>query len=244
MTLLVGLRGVNGMVVAADSRGTFGDPRGVTAQNDAQQKLYKASKYAAILTAGSGELGAKLIDEILKTIPENDDAVQVMDKTRNTLRTRFAEWFPGFAMQQMPQNTVPTRPDVSFMVAGYERNSNGNAAEQRIFQLLSQLDFAPMLHNYGFGLVGISQYALYLLNRFYQADSNVDHLKALAAYVITETASQDGKVGGKVRIATITPADGCRELSEDDVAAIIKNNESRNKSLKDSFFEAAATVEV
>jgi hypothetical protein len=27
------------MVLAADSRGTFGDPRGVTAQNDAMQKV-------------------------------------------------------------------------------------------------------------------------------------------------------------------------------------------------------------
>ena len=43
MTLLVALRGKDGIVAAADSRGTFGDPRGVTAQNDSQRGL-RASK--------------------------------------------------------------------------------------------------------------------------------------------------------------------------------------------------------
>lgn len=51
MTLLVSLRGSDGLVVASDSRGTFGDPRGVTAQNDAQKKLYVVSKYTVIIVA-------------------------------------------------------------------------------------------------------------------------------------------------------------------------------------------------
>lgn len=37
MTLLAALKGVDGLVLAADSRGTFGAPRETTAQNDAQQ---------------------------------------------------------------------------------------------------------------------------------------------------------------------------------------------------------------
>jgi hypothetical protein len=48
------------MVVAADSRGTFGDPRGITAQNDSQKKLYSISKYSAILTAGLVSLARPL----------------------------------------------------------------------------------------------------------------------------------------------------------------------------------------
>jgi hypothetical protein len=40
MTLLVALKGTDGLALAADSRGTFGDPRGVTAQNDSQQKAH------------------------------------------------------------------------------------------------------------------------------------------------------------------------------------------------------------
>jgi 20S proteasome alpha/beta subunit len=122
------------------------------------------------------------------------------------------------------------------IIAGYDVDAAGQPTEQRIFQLISQADFAPMLHNYGFALSGVAQYGLYLLNRLYESDSTVDQLTALAAYVITETASQDGKVGGRVQMATITPSNGCRELDPDEVAKIVEHNQRRSKALKDSFF--------
>jgi 20S proteasome alpha/beta subunit len=94
-----------------------------------------------------------------------------------------------------------------------------------------------MFHNYGFALSGIAQYALYLLNRLYQNDSTITQLKNLAAYVITETASQDGKVGGPVQIATISPTDGCIELDANETARIVADSHSRSETLKASFFE-------
>lgn len=48
MTLTVCLKGKDGMVLASDSRGTFGDPRRVTAQNDNMKKLYAVSKYVGV----------------------------------------------------------------------------------------------------------------------------------------------------------------------------------------------------
>jgi len=103
MTLLVGLRGGDGLVVAADSRGTFGDPRGVTAQNDSQKKLYITSKYSAVLTAGAGELSAALMESVLKEIQGTEGVTAIMDKTRMVMRTKYAELFAGFAMQPMAQ---------------------------------------------------------------------------------------------------------------------------------------------
>jgi hypothetical protein len=153
MTLLVGLRGQDGIVVASDSRGTFGDPRGVTAQNDAQKKLYVSSQYSCVLAAGSGELGATLMAEALGSIQKDDSVSQVLEKTRALIRQRYGEWFPGFAVQQIPNGSNPVRPDLAFLIAGYDV-SPGKDPEQKIFQLVSQFDFAPMLHNYGFGLVG------------------------------------------------------------------------------------------
>lgn len=234
MTLLVGLRGVDGIVVASDSRGTFGDPRGVTAQNDAQKKLYIASKYSCVLTAGTGELGANIMAEALRVIQPNDGVSAVLDKTRTLVRQRYTEWFPGFALQPT-QDGDPVRPDLALLVAGYDVTA-GSQPEQKLFQLISQLDFAPMLHNYGFALVGVAQYALYLLNRLYQDQSTVERLKALAAYVITETASQDGKVGGPVQMAVITTTEA-KELTPAEVEVIIKDNERKSNSLKDSFFK-------
>jgi Resolvase, N terminal domain len=45
MTLILGLRGKDGVVLAADSRGTIGDPRGLTAIDDTQTKLFQLGKY-------------------------------------------------------------------------------------------------------------------------------------------------------------------------------------------------------
>jgi 20S proteasome alpha/beta subunit len=237
MTLLVGLRGTDGIVVASDSRGTFGDPRGVTAQNDAQKKLYKASKYACILTAGTGELGANLMAEVLKVTQENDGVTEVLNKTRNLVRQSYNDWFPGFAVQQTQDQSIPVRPDLALLIAGYDIAAGGTSQpEQKIFQLISGLDFAPMLHNYGFALVGVAQYALYLLNRLYKDNSAVERLRALAAWVITETASQDGKVGGPVQMAVIQPT-GTSELPSNEIGTIIQKNETKSRSLQDSFFQ-------
>jgi 20S proteasome alpha/beta subunit len=236
MTLLVALRGSDGIVVASDSRGTFGDPRAVTAQNDAQKKLYRASRHAAILTAGSGELGATIMAEALTLIQEADGVSVVLEKTRTLVRTKYGQWFPNFAFQPNPSGS-PVRPELALLIAGYDSVQDA-APEQKIFQILSGLDFAPMLHNYGFALAGVAQYALYLLNRLYQDNSTVAQLKPLAAYVITETASQDGKVGGPVQMATITPTGGCVALPQADVDTIIAANAAKNTNLKDSFFNA------
>jgi hypothetical protein len=40
MTLVVAIKARDGIVLAGDSRGTIGDPRGLTAINDTQQKVH------------------------------------------------------------------------------------------------------------------------------------------------------------------------------------------------------------
>ena len=238
MTLLVALRGRNGIVAAADSRGTFGDPRGVTAQNDSQRKVHLVSPHVAILTAGQGELGAQLIAEIGTRVSTAnvDGATNVLELARQTARTRYQEWFPHLPAAAIPGTPQMARPDVAFLVAGYDVGAGGAFSEAKLYQSMSSLDFPPMLHNYGFALAGVAQYALYLLNRLYQPDRSLEELTALAVYVITETASQDGKVGGPVRVATIQPDAGGRELSDDAVRAIHETNENRGGALRQSFY--------
>lgn len=239
MTLLVSLRGTDGLALAADSRGTFGDPRGVTAQNDAQQKAHILSPHVAVLTAGSGEIGALVIKEVREKVraEEVDGVSAVMNVLRDTARASYAEWFPSvppmLPLPMIQSGQVAARPDLAFLVAGYE-SDNGTA---RMYGLGSLTDFSPMLHDYGFAVQGVAQYALYLLNRLYAPDRSVQELTALAVYVITETATQDGKVGGPVNVITITPDDGCKALAARAVNKIQTSNESRSRSLRDSFYE-------
>jgi len=123
-----------------------------------------------------------------------------MEFVGKILIERFDNWFKGFLMMPRQGSDKPVRPTLSLLVGGYEVNETGKPTEQKIYSMNCHNNFAPMLHDYGFGINGVAQYALYLLNRLYNQDMSVENLQPLGAYVITETASQDGKVGGPVQL--------------------------------------------
>jgi 20S proteasome alpha/beta subunit len=232
MSLLVCLLGTDGLVLATDSRGTFGDPRGVTAQNDLINKLYLANPRVGILVAGAGDLGSTVVSGFL-ALPDTGSLgiTDLAMALHRYARAQFAEWFPLFTIKPSGSDPRPARPDLNFMVAGFESNHT-----PKIYRMSSSLDFAPMLHNYGFGIDGVAQYALYLLNRLYDPESVIDDLQYLAAYVITETSSQDGKVGGPVQMATITVSSS-QILGSDAVEDITRTNRERSRALKKSFLK-------
>jgi 20S proteasome alpha/beta subunit len=243
VTLLVALLGSDGVVLAADSRGTFGDPSQTTAQNDSQKKAHILAPHVAAITSGNGEVAALLAYEAKRAMEDVglDGVTPVMEMLRETCREKFNEWFPTVPAIQAPalaaMGQAPTRPVVNFVVGGYELGANG-PHDPKLFHLLSHMDFAPMLSDYGWAVEGIAQYALYLLNRLYQQDRGVQELTALATYTITETASQDGKVGGPVKVITITPTKGCVLLDEEAIGGIMSQNAARSAALQNSFYES------
>jgi 20S proteasome alpha/beta subunit len=230
MSLLVCLRGTDGLVLATDSRGTFGDPRGVTAQNDQIKKLYLANERVGILVAGAGDLGSTVVSGFL-ALPDIPSlgVTELTMALHSYARKQFTEWFQLFAIKPAASDPRPARPDLNFIVAGF-----GLDHGPKIYRMSSSLDFAPMLHDYGFGVDGVAQYALYLLNRLYDPASVMEDLQCLAAYLITETASQDGKVGGTVQMATVT-ARASQILSIRAVEEMVATNQERSKALKKSF---------
>lgn len=238
MTLLATLKGKDGFVLAADSRGTFGDPRGVTAQNDNMKKAHILTSHVATLAAGSGELGSLVIDLTKRRLIDEKitGVTAVLEALRKTACENYQKWFPSIPPVQSPAlvmaGQAPSRPDLQLTVAGYETDGT-----PRLFTLVSQLGFPPMLHDYGYALQGVTQYALYLLNRLYEPDRTVEELASLAVYVITETASQDGKVGGPVNVITIVPgSSGCQLMTPEQVKKIEETNKLRANSLRESFY--------
>lgn len=234
MTLTVCLRGKDGFVLASDSRGTFGDPRGITAQNDTIKKVHLIHKFG-ILAAG-GTQGNLIIREVAKVIEsENiDSATDMMEKVREIGKRKFNEWFPAFPLMPVPgQNSQFVRPALQLTIVGFDVENNKSIP--RIYSMVSNFDFAPNLHDFGFALGGVAQYALYLLNRLYSVDMVIENLKRLAAYVVTETASQDGKVGGPVQIGVITPNGQTQMLNKEEINSIIKENENKSAELKELF---------
>ncbi|HSW00839.1 MAG TPA: hypothetical protein VLI39_11745 [Sedimentisphaerales bacterium] len=248
MTLLLALKGENGMVLAADSRGTFGDPRGVTAQNDSMCKTFILASHVAAIEAGSSELGATVLKQTQNAIaaqPGMDGIETIVPILHQTARKLYDTWFPSLPQTAMPSpqtGGVIGRPDLIFIIGGYERDQSGNFSRPVIYQLNSALNFAPMIHDYGFAVAGVATYALYLLNRLYQADRKAqEELAPLAVYAISETASQDGKVGGPIRVVIVSPT-GSKELSVSEVDEIVKRNATKTTALRNNFYEGRATT--
>jgi 20S proteasome alpha/beta subunit len=246
MTLLIALKGSDGMVLAADSRGTFGDPRGVTAQNDSIRKAFILTNHVAAIQAGSAELGAMVLKRTQETIAGQagiDGVVDVVNVLHHEARASYDAWFPSLPQTAIlsPQTggTI-SRPDLIFIVGGYEKDQSGNFTRPVIYQLNSALNFAPMIHDYGFAVAGIPTYALYLLNRLYEADRKAqEELAPLAVYAISETASQDGKVGGPIRVVIVSPT-GSKELTDVEVNNIVKRNRTKTTALRNSFYKGRA----
>jgi 20S proteasome alpha/beta subunit len=234
MTLTVALVGKDGIVVGADSRGTFGDVRAVTAQNDTMKKVHLMGNVG--VTMAGVETGYQIIEEVRKIVEEQGikDATDTFAKLREISRQRFNEWFDGWPFFPNPgQNQAFMRPSVQFSLAGYDTQDGQRIP--RLYSMMSNVDFAPNLHTYGFALAGVASYALYLLNRLYGPDMSIKTLKRLAAYVITETATQDGKVGGPVQLGIVIPNGKPNMLTKDEVDKINEENGGKSSSLKDLF---------
>ena len=82
--------------------------------------------------------------------------------------------------------------------------------------------------------------AIYLLNRLYRRDLSLDVAKDLAYYCIAETASQDGKVGGPIRVATARPNAQITVLDDAEVDKIGERVDKHRETLRNSFLAQAA----
>jgi len=238
MSLAIAIQTKEGIAIASDSRGTFGDPRGITGANDTIQKVYGLTRYTAMAIAGANEIGATLLDRLIPQVKDRglegiDDIVQA---THQLFRNQYNEWFPNLPSMPSPQAPHLQRPGLIAILTGY-RISDGNPDQSMIFTIMSQLGFIPCLSNYGFAIIGVPQYAIYLLNRLYSQDMPLRSAIELAAYCISETSTQDGKVGGPIQIAEITITKGFRAYRKEEAERIVEENKKQSQSLRSLFFK-------
>lgn len=225
MTLVVALKSVDGIAIAADSRTTIGDPRGVTAMNDTANKLVKLNDQCALVLSGSAELANSLVDDLQREIGGKRYSInKYAAEASQKFRKSYAEWFKGTSPELIPQTY--------FILAGLEKQNDSYVP--RTYLLSSPANFALQLATDGCMMAGVVQYAIYLKHRFYDSNMGVAQAQRLAIYLITETATQDPKVGGPIKAAQITP-ESYKQLSDEEIASIVRDNEEQNKTLK-SFF--------
>lgn len=239
MSLAVAIEAANGIVLAADSRATFGDPRGMTGANDTVQKIYRPNQRTAIALVGQAETGAALMQRIMATLIAQPAAdVDLVAETIRTVSNQiFTQWFGPPQFLPGPAGPVPIpRPDVWFLLVGYDANNR-----PKILSLGSTppFNFAPNLSTTGFAAAGIVPLAVYLLNRLYRRNLDLEIAKDLATYCIIETASQDGKVGGPVRLAVAVPQLDSTVLEDDEVQRVVTRADRHRETLRNSFLNAA-----
>jgi 20S proteasome alpha/beta subunit len=87
----------------------------------------------------------------------------------------------------------------------------------------------------GFAAIGIATLAVYLLNRLYRRNLDLEIAKDLAVYSILETASQDGKVGGPLRMAIVRSNIDTVIVSDDEIAELGTRVVQHREALKNSF---------
>ncbi|RWD60330.1 hypothetical protein [Mesorhizobium sp.] len=223
MTLAVAIKAVDAIVVAADSRGTIGDPRGLTAVNDTQRKLFQFGN-CGLAIAGASEMALAIIDEFGRQGLNQPQDVDAAVAAFAQAAIWSDNWYRGIPTAQ--------RPGALFILGGYR--TVGGQSVPLVFLLNSNTAFAPQLANAYPMMAGVPQYAVYLSHRYYDPSMSGDNAAALAEYVISETASQDPKVGGPVKIAKVTPQ-GYQELTDAQVKALQRRNQTLNKKLKTFF---------
>lgn len=215
MTLTIALQGLDCVVLGCDSRGTFGEPGGgAQAIIDVMVKTSILAPHVGVLMGGAGELGDALTEEFISSHRNAglDGVTQVMKEFRTHLAQKWNEYFAAVPFEH--------RPFCGFTVGGLDPVGDKYAVPA-IYTLPSVFGFAPSLHRYGFACMGVPVYATYILNRRYDRKASAETLAGLVAFAIRETASQDQRVGGPIRV-TITKPEGAKELNQAEITELLK----------------------
>lgn len=236
MTLAIGVIAKDGIALASDSRVTSGDPRGPTTVNDTVKKIFELGNFCGIAIAGDGGLGASLIDviyyELFKVSNHHFLSVdEALTLCRNIAIKKYNEWF-----EQVPYDE---RPTLHIILAGYRKDiSNSQFLDSpEIFTLHSERNFAP--HRWtllGFMAIGITPLATYLLNTLYTKEITLAHSLELATFAIMETASQDGKVGKGIQLASFSLSSEFKIYTPEEVTQYISNASMHRGNLRKAFY--------
>jgi 20S proteasome alpha/beta subunit len=236
MTLGVGIETTGGIVLASDSRATVGDLRALTTNNDTHMKIFTPTPNVAVALSGNGDTGHALMQHVAAGLVNQNlvglDAVA--QNIQNLGKVYYAQSFgpPVWLMNPAGMPVCAPRPDVWLLLAGYTADGR-----PKLINMTSAVpfNFTPGFTHTGFAAIGVAPFALYLLNRLYRRDVTLEIAKDLAAYCIEETASQDGKVGGPVRMAIVRPNQATEIIGEDELAELGRRVSAHREALRASF---------
>ena len=224
MTLTICIKAADGIIFASDSRATSRDPRSETTINDTVKKIFPVGKFSGIGIAGDGGLAMTLLDDLKEKIHRDGEIRKLIKEFHKFGKDIFDEWFP----HEKPGE----RSGLSIVLAGYTVEN-----EAEIYNLFSFDNFVPRKSATGFSCLGITYLAQYLLNRFYQSTITIEHAAELAAFCIKETATQDGKVGGDLQLASLSSTLEFHEFTPQEIGRVEKKCEQLRLDFREKVYK-------
>jgi len=229
MTLAFALRGSDGLVLGADSRASSSE-----GSTDTSTKFMQINREIGIMTYGLAEVGYSAIERLVRELNKTHEfntvktqrivhLTEISKLAAEIFQDVFAEWIKKTS-EKLNQELYPEDPlyEVGFILGGYDAN------ESNQFKILWWV--SPDFKEEERGDIIAAQWHVsqYLSNLLYYPEMNVEQLKSLAVFLLTETELATPAVGGQFKIATVTLENGFQHLHDSEIQNINNENQPRH----------------
>lgn len=218
MTLLVGLKSNHGLVVAADSRVSD-----VGNHYNQYRKLNVFSNGICVLTIGSGE-ATGLVLNIAKTSIEKVQTVEAATAELSKIALNVSQ---SFLKVDKPVEHF------GFLTAGFSCNGGFE-----MYTIQSRDGYA-LQHQQFIAILGFVTWAGHVARALHTWDRSILEMKRLAAFCITESASQDLSVGLPLAMASFSGGH-TSVLARQECESLVGFARSKSNAFRDGFFSDPA----
>ena len=218
MTLVIGLKAKDGVILASDSRASS-----IISSNDTIQKIFKLGDHSAIGISGDGPLAIYFLDQIKSSLNHGTGISDLAEQ----IRKKGKETFNDFFEHLKPDD----RPSLSLLLIGYTLDN-----KPEMYTLRSKDNFVPRKGVTGFECIGVPYIADYLLNRLYESEIKTEAGAEMCVVCIQETSSQDRSVGGDTHVATFSETKSFQEIPSAEIDKLTQKAEQFRISQKNRFY--------
>jgi len=225
VTLIVGVKSSDGIVLAADGRVTSFINGNMVVVTDQARKLFPLGERYAIGVSGFENATSFIVDRLPAVTPQ----AELSACARELAARLHGDFSEHFQHRLIPQNW----PNAGLMLVGYDGDG-----QPRIFGLESQLGFMPGPVGRDFTYIG-SPYphtiAKRMLEQCARTAITLTDARLLAVMMIRGAADADPSVGGKISLAVVTKAK-YEEVGDDECERIERQASELEDRLRNAFW--------
>ncbi len=220
MSLVLGLSGIDGIVVASDRREMV-QAGGIDYHRDNVQKVYELTKNTGIMSIGNfvgfaNWLLYYFIHKLLPKLKINGGDVSELSKAFSQfLKSQYQIYSEGVNSNWL----VLSENLIEFVMAGYTKEGNGQLI--RFTNAGRRVPFTPELLDEPYYFTGKNETAYYLMLKQRQEQPieamNINQLKRFAVYVITETSRVDDQVSLSIDMMVIRNGKEIEYINQEEI---------------------------